>query len=720
MYNAYASFEFIFILLAMSYSLRVTSYNCRTLKSSIDNVRQLCDTHDIIFLQETWLSNDELSLLKCLHADFYADGVSAMDTTSGILIGRPFGGIGILWRKSIGACIQVHKYNTRVMGIEFDNGNRKLLAVNIYMPYDNRSRNSEHYDEFMGYLGMVHSIIQESDVSSVYVIGDWNAEINVNSVFGSELSSFCTEHGYVVSDIEHMGIDSGSFTYLSEAHGSTSWIDHCICTGQAHASISAINVIYDTQSSDHFPLSICIDICIVPVLDMHGSDSQSSLNWGKASDRERSSYTDKCSELLGNIHLPHEALCCSLASCDDVSHIHNIASLYSDIVNCLHCAASGVILTTRCNCVCDEHNTPGWNEYVKDAHSEARDAFKLWILSSKPRQGDVFQSMKQSRARFKFKLRLCKRDEARIRADILADDLVKRNMTLFWSHVSKQNRRCIIPADTVGGATGRESIASMWKNHYANLFNCVDTVSDKESVLDTISRVANVHDALCSDDVKSSIKSLNANKACGLDNLFAEHLLYASPSIQTLLSICFNAFIVHGFLPSDLTDTVLVPIVKDKTADISDKGNYRPIALASVISKVFEMALLVKLEKYLYSSDYQFGFKPKHSTDLCIYTLTEVIEFYKSQSSSVYVCFMDASKAFDRVNHWTLFKKLIDRGMPDVFVRLLVYWYRTQNTCVRWGTACSEMFTVSNGVRQGGILSPLFCNVYMDGLSEIL
>ena len=81
---------------------------------------------------------------------------------------------------------------------------------------------------------------------------------------------------------------------------------------------------------------------------------------------------------------------------------------------------------------------------------------------------------------------------------------------------------------------------------------------------------------------------------------------------------------------------------------------------------------------------------------------------------------MDASKAFDRVNHWTLFKKLIDRGMPDVFVRLLVYWYRTQNACVRWSTACSEMFTVSNGVRQGGILSPLFCNVYMDGLSDIL
>ena len=129
MYNAYASFEFIFILLAMPYSLRVTSYNCGNLKSSIENVRQLCDTHDIIFLQETWLSNDELSILKCLRADFYADGVSAMDTTSGILIGRPFGCIGILWRKSIGACIQVH-ISTILESWELN----LIMAIAIFSP----------------------------------------------------------------------------------------------------------------------------------------------------------------------------------------------------------------------------------------------------------------------------------------------------------------------------------------------------------------------------------------------------------------------------------------------------------------------------------------------------------------------------------------------------------------------------------------------------------
>ena len=58
----------------------------------------------------------------------------------------------------------------------------------------------------------------------VYLVGDWNGEINANSVFGSELSSFCTEHSYVIYDIEHLGIDSGSFTFISEAHGSTVYI----------------------------------------------------------------------------------------------------------------------------------------------------------------------------------------------------------------------------------------------------------------------------------------------------------------------------------------------------------------------------------------------------------------------------------------------------------------------------------------------------------------
>ena len=67
--------------------------------------------------------------------------------------------------------------------------------------------------------------------------------------------------------------------------------------------------------------------------------------------------------------------------------------------------------------------------------------------------------------------------------------------------------------------------------------------------------------------------------------------------------------------------------------------------------------IVMGLEEYLWTNDNQFGFKSGHSTDLCIYTLTEFIEYFKSRSTSVYVAFLDASKAFDKISYWTLFKK---------------------------------------------------------------
>ena len=122
----------------------------------------------------------------------------------------------------------------------------------------------------------------------------------------------------------------------------------------------------------------------------------------------------------------------------------------------------------------------------------------------------------------------------------------------------------------------------------------------------------------------------------------------------------------------------------------------------------------------LSSSDNQFGFKKKSSTDMCIFAFKQVIEYYRNLSSPVYICFLDASKAFDRINHWYLFKKLLVKGLPVFLVWMLVYWFTKQEFCVRWGCVTSAFFTVSNGLRQGGILSAKFFNVYFDELSSIL
>ena len=154
--------------------------------------------------------------------------------------------------------------------------------------------------------------------------------------------------------------------------------------------------------------------------------------------------------------------------------------------------------------------------------------------------------------------------------------------------------------------------------------------------------------------------------------------------------------------------------------DICDVNNYRPIALVTVASKIFEIILLDIFELSLQTSDNQFGFKKKHSTDHCLFVLKNVIDYYRSHGSPIYTCLLDASRAFDRVNHWNLFKKLINRGVPLIVVRILVYWYRTQTFCVKWGSVTSVFFNVSNGVRQGGILSPYLFVIYVDDLSALL
>ena len=142
--------------------------------------------------------------------------------------------------------------------------------------------------------------------------------------------------------------------------------------------------------------------------------------------------------------------------------------------------------------------------------------------------------------------------------------------------------------------------------------------------------------------------------------------------------------------------------------------------MSSTISKVFENIILHRLEEYLWTTDNQFGFKSGHSTDLCVYALTEFIEYLKRRSTSVYVAFLDASKAFDKINHRVLFKKLLNRGVPIYLVKVLCYWYQHQSMYVKWGSTLSSKFQVTNGVRQGGVLSPLLFNVYVNEPSELL
>ena len=129
--------------------------------------------------------------------------------------------------------------------------------------------------------------------------------------------------------------------------------------------------------------------------------------------------------------------------------------------------------------------------------------------------------------------------------------------------------------------------------------------------------------------------------------------------------------------------TVIVPICKNNNGNISDAGNYRPVSLAIIISKLYEHYILSCISPLLATTDNQFGFKPKHGTDMCIFLLKQTVSYYVNKETPVFSAFLDASKAFHRTNHNLLFAKLIKRNVPMCILRLLLSWYRQQTMQVK-------------------------------------
>ena len=126
--------------------------------------------------------------------------------------------------------------------------------------------------------------------------------------------------------------------------------------------------------------------------------------------------------------------------------------------------------------------------------------------------------------------------------------------------------------------------------------------------------------------------------------------------------------------------TIIAPIIKNKAGDLSDNNNYRPIALATIASKLFESLILSRVSTFLSTCVNQFGFKKHHSTEMLIFLLKELFRHYIANGSSMYVTMLDASKAFDKVNHSKLFTKLIDRGCPSLLFAFFITGTEPRNS----------------------------------------
>ena len=436
--------------------------------------------------------------------------------------------------------------------------------------------------------------------------------------FGHELLSFCADNFIHVADVVNM--DSNTFTYVSDSHGTTSWLDHILCSSSVNNKLSHFLVNLDYVGSDHFPLSFEYDI------DMNVSDnapcgdcSNSFLNvkWDKVNNVSVENYHKLTEDLLSSVLFDLDAFACNTQGCDCRKHQDDISKLYDDIINSLQAASDSCFHQAKRK---NFEIIPGWSDNVKDLHEIARETFLFWVTNGKPRAGPLFSAMKITRAQFRLALKRCRQDEEMSRADGLAKSFENKNYKDFWSSVKKTNNNNASATNDVEDIHGEQEVCNMWAQHYEELLNCVNNHSDKNFVDDFINANKGTVDTIphiTVDDVKKHVLNLKRGKAAGFDSISAEHFIFASSRVYILLSLCFNAMIRHGYVPSSMTKVILVPIVKNKTGDTKSKNNYRPIALACISSKVFECILVDFCNDSLVTDDRQFAFKS--NTLICVF-----------------------------------------------------------------------------------------------------
>ena len=233
-------------------ALKIASYNCRSFKNSVADIVKLCDTRDIVCLQEHWLLSSELHNLNSVHPDFYGFGMSAVDVESNVLRDRPYGGTGILYRKRVVSAVSIiDSVNDRVTAIIVSSCDLCFIMACVYMPTDYGDSDSLY--DYVETCSYIESMLVDSDINQFCFIGDMNC--SHGSRFFPILNQLAISNYLSFADIRLL---SNVVTYVNDDGMHESWIDHVLCSQNIDNNITSMSVLNDYIISDHRPLSLCL------------------------------------------------------------------------------------------------------------------------------------------------------------------------------------------------------------------------------------------------------------------------------------------------------------------------------------------------------------------------------------------------------------------------------------------------------------------------------
>ena len=418
-------------------------------------------------MQETWLLKDSLCRMNDLNQNYLSAGKSAVSSDK-MLHGRPYGGVGLIWHKSLAlqvVPIPVPSNRIAALIVTHSDGS-KTLVINIYMPCDNRSMSSVAH-EYEKCIETLDELLISVAYNDVIIGGDMNTDNARNNAHAKCLSDFCARNS--LKNLWNEKLCNDKFTYISSDLNAKSCIDHFLISRTV--PVLGFNVIEEViNPSNHLPIQCIIKCDTMRIKSDHAQKTQThNIAWHRISDKMSSQFQDKVNKSVQRVP-QHLYLClnCKDTNCQSHGHKQALDKLCDHMENMLVNNAMQCFPKTK-----KRHALPYWNEKVQPLKNESIFWHWMWRECGQPATGVVTDTYKRCKRKYHAAIKDLKRQQNELRNARMAESIARNNSRDLWKELNKMKPRCKVIPPQVDGNADNKLVCKLFAQKYETLLNSV-------------------------------------------------------------------------------------------------------------------------------------------------------------------------------------------------------------------------------------------------------
>ena len=697
--------------------LNIIALNCNGYKANCVYIKKLIKSYNVIHLTETWLTDMESHLLEPYKKDFHI----IIQPGNCHQFGRPFGGTALLLQKSIFDNINTVIKEDFITIAKVHFKNNLLLIGGVYLQSLNSQTNQcLCIETYNSQLSSIAGIIRQfTDSADPIFIGDFQCcpdqpttpRTAQPNALSKHLSIFMRDNNLIPIDITQG--EGPTYTYHHHSLPNNSYIDHILVPPSLSTFVKTTSVLLPdaTNTGDHLPVDVKITLptCTQPrVIDNPDTETPEFIpNFMWSNKKFTTNYRDRVSHLIKN------------------TSKKDTESMIQELHNILRTAATDCYTSVNKT----QYNfTPKswWNNEIGKAHRNLKTMFNKWRDNGFPRSVSDVTYNRYQFARKMFR-NLVKRSKHQETVDhyISVEKIKKIKPTSYWKQINylKKGPRKLY---TINNKTTDSDITTDFGDHFDTLLNTprvenIDNSATNDKLKDLLTSIQQSFQEdkfyITKTEVSNALKNLNCGKSRDPFQIKAEHYLHAKSDIFIdYLTELINKILTTKKLPDLLSTSIIIPLLKSHKKPLNDANSYRGISILPIITKILELVILERCPTIHSHIESQFGFTSGASTLHAELIMQDTINYFNNNGTPVYVCSLDGEKAFDSCNWFFLFEKLCKKDIPNEIISFLIQLYMKGTASVHYGSAKSNSFSLTQGVRQGAILSPYFYNIYIEDL----